>query len=178
MSAFTATFALRCGFPATWGVVPRPRMVGGVCPPPPPPGSTLPRIIEYPAGRIEILNEGDEAGQGLVRTCVFDVPRYLLSGGKARSWETVTEARVNELSRYVAIAKPLWSRAEGFHRLDEQPDGTTHLTFHETYHVYNPVLRALLERRVHKKISTDNISTYEHALSFAGPTTRLSWSTT
>ena len=76
--------------------------------PAPPPGATFPRIIEYPAGRIEILNEGDEAGQGLVRTCVFNVPRYLLSGGKARSWETVTEARVNELSRYVAIAKPLW----------------------------------------------------------------------
>ena len=42
--------------------------------------------ITYPAGSIEILYDGDEAGQGLVRTCVFDVPRYLLSGGKARSW--------------------------------------------------------------------------------------------
>ncbi len=83
------------------------RKVWRVLHPPPPPDATLPRIIEYPAGRIEILNEGDEAGQGLVRTCIFDVPRYLLSGGKARSWETVTEARINELSRYVAISKPL-----------------------------------------------------------------------
>jgi hypothetical protein len=123
---------------------------------------------------MEILHEGDDAGRGLVRTCVFDVPRYLLSGGKARSWEVVTEARINELSRYVAISKPLWSRAEGYHRLDEQPDGTTVLTFHETYHAFNPVLRTLLERRVHAKISADNLSTYEHALGFAGTTRRIS----
>jgi hypothetical protein len=170
--------ALMRSFTATFSVEAPPRKVWRVLHPPPPPGAPLPRVIEYPAGSIEILNEGDEAGQGLVRTCVFDVPRYLLSGGKARSWETVTEARVNELSRYVSISKPLWSRAEGYHRLEEQPDGTTHLTFHETYHAFNPVLRSLLERRVHNKISTDNMATYEHALSFAGPTTRLSWSVT
>lgn len=151
-----------------------PRKVWRVLHPPAPIGATLPRIIEYPAGSIEILNEGDDAGQGLVRTCVFDVPRYLLSGGKARSWETVTEARVAEISRYVSISKPLWSRAEGYHRLDEQPDGTTLLTFHETYYAYNPVLRALLEGRVHTKISADNASTYEHALRYAGSTRRLS----
>ncbi len=170
--------ALMRSFTATFAVEAPPRKVWRVLHPPPPPGASLPRIIEYPAGSIEILNEGDEAGQGLVRTCVFDVPRYLLSGGKARSWETITEARINELSRYVAIAKPLWSRAEGYHQLEEQPDGTTHLTFHETYHAYNPVVRFLFERRVHDKISTDNMATYEHALSFAGKTTRLSWSTT
>lgn len=167
MTSFTATFAVDAP----------PRNVWRVLHPPLPPGATLPRVIEYPAGRIEILNEGDEAGQGLVRACVFDVPRYLLSGGKARSWETVTEARINELSRYVAIAKPLWSRAEGYHRLDEQPDGTTLLTFHEEYHAYNPVVRSPLERRVHHKISTDNMSTYEHALSFAGTTRLVSWTT-
>lgn len=150
------------------------RRVWRVLHPPTPRDATVPRIIEYPAGSMEILYEGDEAGQGLVRTCVFDVPRYLLSGGKARSWEVVTEARINELSRYVAIGKPLWSRAEGYHRLDEQPDCTTVLTFHETYHAFNPVLRALLERRVHAKISADNLSTYEHALGFAGTTRRIS----
>ena len=68
-------------------------------------------------------------------------PAILLSGGKARSWETVTVAKVNQLSRYVAISKPLWSRAEGYHELDERADGTTLLTFHETYHAYNPILR-------------------------------------
>ena len=78
-------------FTATFSVEAPPRKVWRVLHPPPPPGAPLPRFIEYPAGSIEILNEGDEAGQGLVRTCVFDVPRYLLSGGKARSWETVTE---------------------------------------------------------------------------------------
>jgi hypothetical protein len=123
---------------------------------------------------MEILNEGDEAGRGLVRTCVFGVPRYLLSGGTARSWEVVTEAKINKLSRYVAISKPLWSRAEGYHQLDEQPDGTTLLTFHETYHAYNPVLRALVEGRVHARISADNTVIYEHALRYAGATKRVS----
>ncbi|TPG36669.1 SRPBCC family protein [Mycolicibacterium hodleri] len=164
MHSYTARFAVAAPAHKVWRVL-HPR---------PPKGSTLPRVIEYPAGSIEILNEGDEAGQGLVRTCVFDVPRYLLSGGKARSWETVTEARIDEVSRYVSISKPLWSRAEGYHRLEEQTDGTTLLTFHETYHVYNPVLRALLEGPVHAKISADNLSTYEHALAYAGQTRRLS----
>ena len=71
MRSFTATFAVDAPVRKVWRVLH----------PPPPPGATLPRIIEYPKGSIEILNEGDEAGQGLVRTCVFDVPRYLLSGG-------------------------------------------------------------------------------------------------
>ena len=95
---------------------------------------------------MEILHEGDEAGEGLVRTCIFAVPKWLLSGGKGRSFETVTEAKLNKLSRYVAVGAPLWSRAEGYHELEEQPDGTTVLTFHETYYAYNPVLRFLLER--------------------------------
>jgi hypothetical protein len=164
MSSFTAEFVVQA--PA--------RLVWRVLHPPAPAGATLPRTIEYPAGSMEILQEGDEAGQGLVRTCVFDVPRYLLSGGKARSWEVVTEARINELSRYVAISKPLWSRAEGYHRLDEQADGATLLTFHETYRAFNPVLRALLEHRVHAKISADNLSTYQLALGYAGTTRRVS----
>lgn len=164
MHSYTARFSVDAPARKVWRVLH----------PPAPEGAPRPRVIDYPAGRIEILNEGDEAGEGLVRTCVFDVPRYLLSGGKARSWETVTEARLHELSRYVAISKPLWSRAEGYHELDEQPDGTTLLTFHETYRAYNPVLRAFLEGRVHAKISRDNLSTYEHALRYAGTTRRLS----
>lgn len=159
---------------ATFAVDAPPRRVWRVLHPPVPVDAPSPRIIEYPAGSIEVLHEGDDAGQGLVRTCVFDVPRYLLSGGKARSWEVVTEARVDEISRYVSMSKPLWSRAEGYHRLSEQPDGSTLLTFHETYHVFNPVLRALLARRVHAGITADNLSTYEHALGFAGTTRRLS----
>jgi hypothetical protein len=164
MHSFTAMFAVEAP----------PRKIWQVLHPPAAPNTAEPRVLEYPGGSMEILTEGDEAGQGLVRTCVFGVPRYLMSGGKARSWEVVTEAELNKLSRYVAISKPLWSRAEGYHQLDEQPDGTTLLTFHETYHAYNPVLRALLEAPVHAKISADNLAIYEHALRFAGTTRRVS----
>src|SRR5271155_1556171 len=149
------------------------RRVGGGLPPPVPPNAPRPRVVEWPTGSMEILNEGDQAGEGLVRTCVFPVPKYLLSGGKGRSWETVTEATIEKLSRYVAIGKPLWSRAEGYHELEEQPDGTTVVTFHETYHAFNPLLRLLLERPVHAKISRDNIDIYEHALSYVGSVRRL-----
>ena len=65
------------------------------------------RVIEHGDVRIEILTEGDEHGQGLVRTCTFPVPKYLLSGGVGRSWECVTEVRPNEYSRYEAVGKPL-----------------------------------------------------------------------
>jgi hypothetical protein len=116
-----------------------PKRVWRVLHPPVPPDSPKPRVLKWPTGSMEILNEGDEAGEGLVRTCIFEVPKYLMSGGKGRSWETVTEAKVNKISRYVAVGKPLWSRAEGYHELEEQPDGTTVLTFHETYYAYNPV---------------------------------------
>ena len=40
-----------------------------------------PRIIEHGDVTIEILCEGDEHGDGLVRHCYFPVPKYLLSGG-------------------------------------------------------------------------------------------------
>jgi hypothetical protein len=149
------------------------RKVWRVLHPPVPPNAPRPRVVEWPTGSMEILNEGNEAGEGLVRTCVFPVPKYLLSGGKGRSWETVTEATIEKLSRYVAIGKPLWSRAEGYHELEEQPDGTTVVTFNETYHAFNPLLRVLLERPVHAKISRDNIEIYEHALSFVGSVKRL-----
>lgn len=150
-----------------------PRRVWRVLHPPVPPDATRPRELTWPTGSMKILHEGDDAGEGLVRTCVFKVPRYLLSGGKGRSFETVTEAKLHKLSRYYAIGKPLWSYAEGYHELEEQTDGTTVLTFHEDYYTYNPVLRFLLERPVHAAISRDNLDTYEHALSFAGKVTRL-----
>ena len=132
-----------------------------------------PRIIEYSGGRIEVLVEGDEAGQGLVRTCEFGVPKFLLSRGRARSWECVPEARLHEFARYRAVGKPLWSDAEGWHRLEEQPNGSTLLTFHETYHARNPVMRWLFEKRVHQFISRHNEATYEMVLAYAGRTTKL-----
>ena len=59
-------------------------------------------------------------------------------------------------SHYEAIGKPLWSRAEGWHRLEDAGDGRTRISFRETYHAFNPILRLLLERRVHRFISKDN----------------------
>jgi hypothetical protein len=125
---------------------PRPR--------PAPPGEH--RVIEHGGVRIEILNEGDDKGEGLVRTCTFPVPRFLLSGGVGRSWECVTEVRPNEFSRYEAVGKPLWSKASGWHRLEDLGGRRTRVEFGESYHAFNPVLRVLLERYVHRFISKDN----------------------
>ena len=49
-------------------------------------------VIEHGDVRIEIVHPGDENGVGLVRYCWFRVPKYLLSGGVARSWEVVTDS--------------------------------------------------------------------------------------
>jgi len=152
---------------------PRQRVWRALHPKPPvdrPPG---PRVIEYQGGRIEILEEGNDAGQGLVRICRFKTPKYLLSGGWAQSWECITEARLYEFSRYVAVGKPLWSRAEGYHELIDAEGGGCELTFYETYHAHNPILRALLEERVHRFISKDNHLTYLTVLGFCGTVTEL-----
>ncbi len=141
--------------------------------PKPPPDATVPRTIEHPGGSITILQEGDLAGQGLVRTCTFGVPRWLLSGGMARSWEVVTEARKNEFARYEAVGKPLWSTASGWHRLEPVDGGErTRLTFVESYHAHNPILRALLEARVHRFLSKHNTQLYETLLGHLGTVTR------
>ncbi len=113
-------------------------------------------VIEHGDVRIEIVHPGDEDGLGLVRHCTFRVPRYLLSGGKGRSWEVVTESRPGEFSRYEAVGKPLWSRAGGWHRLEPLDGGRTRVTFGETYEAFNPLARRLLEARVHRFISADN----------------------
>ena len=115
-----------------------------------------PRVVEHGDVRIEVLHPGDETGEGLVRHCHFRVPRYLLSGGRAQSWEWLTELDRPRSWRYDAIGKPLWSRATGVTELEDLGDGRTRLHFTETYHVVNPVMRALLERRVHRFISRDN----------------------
>jgi hypothetical protein len=46
--------------------------------------------------------------------------------------------------------------AEGHTRLEDIGNGTTRIHFSETYHAFNPLLRALLEKRVHGFISKDN----------------------
>jgi hypothetical protein len=105
---------------------------------------------------IEILLPGDEHGLGLVRHCTFPVPRYLLSGGRGVSWEWISEMEPGVWWRYDAVGKPLWSKASGWTRLEDIGGGRTRVHFRETYHAFNPVLRLLLERRVHASLSKDN----------------------
>jgi hypothetical protein len=106
--------------------------------------------------RIEILHPGDERGNGLVRTCWFPVPRWLLSGGVGRSWEWLTEVEPGVSWRYDAVGKPLWSRATGRTRLEDLGGGRTRIHFSEEYEAFNPVMRRLLERPVHRAISRSN----------------------
>ena len=87
--------------------------------------------IETDTVKIEILHPGDEQGNGLVRHCHFPVPKYLLSGGRAQSWEWITEAQRPKSWRYDAVGKPLWSQAEGRTRLEDLGDGTTRVRSEE-----------------------------------------------
>jgi hypothetical protein len=63
------------------------------------------QVIEHGDVRIEILHPGDETGEGLVRHCHFRVPHYLLSRGKALSWEWLTEVKPQESWRYDGVGK-------------------------------------------------------------------------
>ncbi len=122
------------------------------------------RDIKTPTVTIEILHPGDEAGNGLVRHCTFPVPRYLLSGGVAQSWEWITGAERPVGWRYDAIGKPLWSNATGWTRLEDVGGGRTRVFFRETYEARNPLVRRLLEKRVHDFISKDNDRLIEASL--------------
>jgi hypothetical protein len=135
-------------------------------------GLEVPRSFDHPNGSITIHRNGNEDGEGLVRSCTFPVPRWLLSGGVARSFETVVEARKNEYARYLAKGRPLDSMAEGWHTLEVIDERTTRLTFVETYHAHNPILRRLFEAKVHHFISHDNTDTYTTILGHLGRVTR------
>lgn len=124
--------------------------------PTPPRRNHLPWRAPRFHAQIEILHPGNEIGDGLVRHCWFPVPWWLGSGGVGESWEWLTEVKPHESWRYDAVGKPLWSRAEGSTRLEAIDTDRTRIHFRETYHAFNPVLRALLERRVHEAISRDN----------------------
>jgi hypothetical protein len=122
------------------------------------------RSFETETYSIEIYHPGDEEGNGLVRHCRFPVPRYLLSRGTAQSWEWITESVRPHSWRYDAIGKPLWSRATGWTRLEDLGGGRTRVHFRETYEAVNPVMRVLLEKRVHDFISKDNDQLIEASL--------------
>lgn len=114
------------------------------------------RVLESGGVRIEILSSGDESGQGLVRTCTYRMPRWVLSRGVGRSWECVTEVRPDQFSStYEAIARHPWAFASGWHRLDDLGDGRTDVGFGETYEVASTMLRPV-ESRLHGFITRDN----------------------
>jgi hypothetical protein len=115
-----------------------------------------PTVMKHGDVTIDVQYVGDETGKGLVRRCEFRVPRWLLSGGVGRSWECITESEPGVFSRYESVGKPLWSEASGWHRLTDLGDGRTRVEFGESYRVFNPVLRVLFEKRVHRFISGDN----------------------
>jgi hypothetical protein len=149
---------------------PRQKVWRALHPPAPPGEPARPRVIEYPGGRIEVLFEGDDAGEGLVRMCTFPVPRLI--GGRARSWECIVEARENELSHYMAVGKPLWSRAEGTQTYEDTPEGGTKVTFTETYEVLSKLTKPL-EAYVHRFISKHNDETIEKYLGSIGSVRRI-----
>jgi hypothetical protein len=120
------------------------------------PGANSSARAKRTSTRIEILHPGDEIGEGLVRHCYFPVPRWLLSGGVGQSWEWLTQVKPYESWKYDAVGKPLWSRAEGWTRLEDLGGGTVRIHFTETYEAFNPIMRALFEKRVHASISRDN----------------------
>jgi hypothetical protein len=113
---------------------------------------------------IEILHPGNHEGEGLVRHCTFPVPRWLLSGGRGVSWEWLTQVKPHESWKYDAVGKPLWSKAEGWTRLEDLGGGRTRIHFRETYHAFNPVLRLMFEARVHRAISKSNDETLAAAI--------------
>ena len=101
------------------------------------------------------MAEGDETGQGMVRRCWYDVPWY--AGGRARSWEIISEVRAPELQRYdVLFCTPPAARAAGWFRLERLDANRTRVHFHEEFEMENRWLARLIEQRVHRFISKDN----------------------
>lgn len=114
-----------------------------------------PRVIEHGTTRVEIVSEGDENGQGLVRQCWYAIPWYV--PGIGRSWEIVSEVRGSEYQRYdVLFCTPPHATARGWYRLEDLGDGRTRFHFHEEFHMENRWLALLIERRLHRFISKDN----------------------
>lgn len=121
-----------------------------------------PRVIAHGKTRVEVVSEGDENGQGLVRRCWFDIPWYIPGGsrgwpGRGRSWEIVSEVRVPEYQRYdVLFCTPPHARALGWYGLEDLGDGRTRFRFHEEYHMERRWLAPFVERGFHRFISKDN----------------------
>jgi hypothetical protein len=121
------------------------------------------QVTEHEGVRIEILHQGDEHHNGLYRHCHYPVPKYLLSGGVAESWEVVTDVVPNRSSHYFAVTKPPFAIVEGWQTLEDLGNGQTRMTFVETYHVTSRLLR-FLEKPVHRFISHNNDKLFREGL--------------
>jgi len=95
-------------------------------------------------------------------TVAFPFPSTCSPG--AQPWEWITEVQRPLSWRYDAIGKPLWSKASGWTRLEDLGEAKTRVYFCETYEVFNPLVRVLLEKRVHDFISKDNDRLIEASL--------------
>jgi hypothetical protein len=114
-----------------------------------------PRLIHHGTVRIEVIGEGDETGQGLIRRCWYALPWYV--GGEGRSWEIVSEVRPPDYQRYdVLFCTPPAATAAGWYRLEDIGDGRTRVHFHEEYRMERRWLAWLIEAPIHRYLSRDN----------------------
>lgn len=89
MQSYTVRFHIDAPRRKVWRVLHPPAPANG-------PAAAGSHVADWEHGNPQ---RGQRSGEGLVRTCVFEVPTYLLTRGRARSWKTVTEAQLNKLSR-------------------------------------------------------------------------------
>ena len=106
---------------------------------------------------IDILHPGDAVGEGLVRHCTFRVPAL---PADRRQGPVLGVAHRGQAEGLVEVQRSRAARCsprpKGHTRLEDIGNGTTRVHFSESYHAFNPLLRALLEKRVHAFISKDN----------------------
>ena len=102
-----------------------------------------------------VLAAGDIA-EPVFDNAIASFSQWLMSRGVGQSWEWLTDVTPFESWRYDAVGKPLWSRATGWTRLTDLGDGRTRVTFIEEYEAFNPIMRVLLEKTVHRRLSRDN----------------------
>jgi hypothetical protein len=112
--------------------------------------------IETDTVKIEIYHQGDEDGNGLVRHCQF--PSRSTCCPRGRPSRGSGSPRRDDRCR--GATTPWASRCgpgpRAWTRLEDLGDGRTRVYFRETYEAFNPVMRVLLEKRVHHFISKDN----------------------
>jgi hypothetical protein len=120
--------------------------------------------VQTKAVQVEILTPGDEAANGMVRHVSYPAPRYLLSGGRAQSWEWITEAVAPVSWRNDAVFKPPFGVATGWTRLEDLGNGRTRLHFREQVDVHNPVVDLVIGRNLARSIARDNRTHYEQGI--------------